>query len=124
MGHIARHDTDATSSAVETIGGHFSGPVVAVCAFGAVAELVFSRLQNVPTLPWLRGSLHLIRVDELGCVSQVPNSIDPDEIIMLEAPSSQKDKAAAAESGYWDVLRLCASLGMIEGRGIFSEPNG
>lgn len=123
MGRIAGLGTETAFSAVETIGGHFAGPVVAVCAFGAVAELLFSRLQSLPTLPWLRGRLHLIRVDELGCVSQVPNSIDPDEIIMIEAPDSQKDQAAAAESGYWDVLRLCASLGMIEGRGIVSEPS-
>ena len=103
------------------VGGTRSGPTLVVAGYAAIAGDVYDRLLDLPTLPWLRGSLVLITLEALDITAldaEVVEAIGPvDRTLHLPFPM-REDRDAAVRDGYWAVLHLCAELGMISGRGI------
>lgn len=102
--------------------GASAGPQVAVLGSCAAAELAFDRLMNIPTLPWMRGNLVLIQIDALDAAfSQIDalESLGPiDRTITLPRASAVVPTEAEVRQYYQSVLRVCAELGMISGRGL------
>lgn len=111
------------------IGGLLHGPDVAVSCQAALAKQVFQRLLLIPSLNRMKGRLFLISLDRLedpqGCVSLhellgLGRAVDG----ILTLPPVELDtldEAAAMElvrRNYFAVLRLCARMGMVNGRGI------
>jgi hypothetical protein len=96
-------------------GGDRPGPI----------ETVARRMIKLPTLPWIWGHIYLISSDMISSGQQVdvtsclPNVIFDD--ITISAASNQ-DSTDTLDAAYWTVLRLCARLGMIQGRGVATEP--
>ncbi len=122
--------TSAGSGAVigYRLQGGRAGPSVLVAGHNPFAEGIYDRLMALPTLPWLRGSLCLIILetfDNEAC----PDSLltDPsdkfDEVLFLPYSPETENGPEMIKEGYWMVLRLCAQLGMIDGRGVSSARN-
>lgn len=110
------------------IGGAFAGPKLLVTADMSLLASVFDRLSNLPTLPWMRGELWMINLNAFddSAKLQVPSSLwdTPfDATIMLPYEHSGFPEKSAIAEGYWTVLRLCADLGMISGRGVHAVSN-
>ncbi|SPH23973.1 hypothetical protein DEA8626_03050 [Defluviimonas aquaemixtae] len=103
------------------IGGIRPGPTAVVAGHSPIAQDIYERLLDLPTLPWLRGSLVLITLDALDVASIDDELIDligpVDRTLHLPFPS-REDHDEAVRQGYWTVLKLCAQLGMISGRGV------
>jgi hypothetical protein len=103
------------------IAGARPGPTVVVAGYAPVAHDIFDRLLNLPTLPWLRGSLVLISLDALDVAivdEELANQIGHVDRTLHLPFSANRDHATATREGYWAVLKLCAQLGMISGRGV------
>lgn len=104
------------------IGGR-PGPCIMIAGFSPVAHAVFDRLLTIPTLPWLRGTLYMMMPDGLDQIDGqsvagfVPDG-QVDEVMFLPDSGSREGFIDAVREGYWMTLRLCARLGMIDGRGI------
>lgn len=107
------------------IGGVRPGPTAVVAGYSPVAQEIYERLLDLPTLPWLRGSLVLITLDALDVAlidDEMIDLIGPvDRTLHLPFPT-RTNREAAVREGYWAVLKLCAQLGMISGRGV-GRPN-
>ena len=104
-------------------GGFNAGPSLLVAGHDPVATMVYDRLLQLPTLAWMRGSLTLVFLHALERDSMTPRletlvAPKPDEIAFLPYQMDEAFHEEAAKEGYWTVLRLCASIGMISGRGI------
>lgn len=111
------------------IGGARPGPNIIVSCFSPVAGGVLDRLMSLPTIPWLRGTICLIMVDQLDDqVGPEPLLYGPgervDEILFLPYHSDLVGEPKAIKDGYWLILRLCARLGMIDGRGVIRDASG
>ena len=109
------------------IGGFYPGPKVLVAGHDPVASRVYERLVQLPTLGWMRGSLTLVCLNLMereGLQAHFGTTIaeHPDELVFLPYHLDARHHAAAARQGYWTVLRACAQLGMIEGRGLTYQP--
>lgn len=107
------------------IGGACPGPSAVLAGHPALIEALFDRFIAVPTLPWMWGSLHLVSLEfvEDGDLTELQTflpTVRVDGLIMLPYSKIDGGYAAAIEQGYWAGLRLCAQLGMIEGRGVKS----
>ena len=111
------------------VGGLMAGPNVVVACEAALARQVYQRLLLIPSLNRLRGRLFLISLDrlddlqELGSLRGLLGVTGPvDNILTLPAVELETlDETAAAElirRNYYGVLRLCARMGMVQGRGI------
>ncbi len=111
------------------VGGLMEGPNVVVACQAALARQVYQRLLLIPSLNRLKGRLFLISLDrlddlqELGSLRGLLGVRDPiDNILTLPAAELDTlDETAAAElvrRNYYAVLRLCARMGMVQGRGI------
>lgn len=103
------------------IGGSRPGPTVVVAGYAPVANDIYERLLDLPTLPWLRGSLVLITLDALDIATideELTDLIGPVDRTLHLPFRAGRDHVDAAREGYWTVLKLCAQLGMISGRGI------
>lgn len=103
--------------------GAKTGPQVAAAGACPSAEVVFNRLLSIPTLPWLRGNLILLRLDVLDDIFAELSSLaslgEIDRTVMLPWVSSEEDDdQAVLRRSYQMVLRACADLGMISGRGV------
>lgn len=105
--------------------GQASGPQVAVFGACVSAAHAFDRLLSIPTLPWMRGNLVLIRADALECIVSDLSSLvrvgTVDRTLILPWTNLDQADPVLVRRYYRDVLRTCARLGMISGRGIF-EP--
>jgi len=104
-------------------GGGQAGPNVMAAAYGQISEYLFDRLAELPTIPWMWGKLFIVNLDaltdtELRNPARLIAETPIDEVLMLPVAALQGDDATAAEQSYWATLKLCASLGMIQGRGI------
>lgn len=103
------------------IGGTRPGPTVVVSGHSQIAGEIYERLLELPTLPWVRGSLVLITLDALDLSAideELIELIGPvDRTLHLPFPTSD-DRDGAVRRGYWSVLKFCARLGMISGRGV------
>ena len=106
------------------IGGCKPGPDILVAGFRPVADKVFDRLLTIPSLPRLRGTLYLIRLEALadtapGADIAGLSGKDFDKTIILPLNAvSDSDVDLIAES-YQRVFGMCAELGMIQGRGLY-----
>lgn len=98
--------------------GAKQGPQLVVTGHGRMASRVFERLLGIPTLPWLRGALVLIRLDSIE---------DADADLDQFADFGVIDRTLALEDGLVDQVKLrnyrlvlgaCTQLGMIDGRGV------
>jgi len=112
-----------TSTIGYRLGGFNAGPSVVVAGYSPIAGAVYDRLISLPTISWMRGTLTLIFLDELDRCGPVSSTItdgvqEPNELHFLPSNFDEPFNEAAIRSGYWSTLRLCASLGMIAGRGI------
>lgn len=105
--------------------GHAAGPQVAVIGACASAGQAFDRLLSIPTLPWMRGNLVLIRADVLECIVGDLSSLTQvgavDRTMILPWTNLEQADPVLVRRYYRDVLRACARLGMISGRGVY-EP--
>lgn len=110
------------------IGALQPGPNVVVTCEGQLARQVYLRLLLIPSLNRIRGTLYLLTVEPLG---DLPAATTLRDLLQLgpvdgalNIPGvdlSALDEAAVQQTirrNYWAVLRLCAKLGMIAGRGI------
>lgn len=111
------------------VGGLVNGPDVVVACQAALARQVYQRLLLIPSLNRLKGKLFLISLDrlddlqELGSLRGLLGVNGPiDHILTLPAVELDTlDEIAATElvrRKYYAVLRLCARMGMVQGRGI------
>lgn len=102
--------------------GASAGPQVVAAGVCPSAEQVFERLLRIPTLPWMRGALVLIRLDALDDMLGDLNGLAPlgpiDRTIILPWSSANRPSEAEVRRNYHLVLRACADLGMISGRGV------
>ncbi len=102
--------------------GHRSGPQLVVAGVCPAAGEVFDRILQIPTLPWMRGTLTLIMLDVLDASIGDVNHFDPlgpiDRTIMLSSMENGSSNEGDMKRHYHSVLRACAALGMIAGRGI------
>lgn len=105
------------------IGGFRPGPRLLVAGHDPVASLVYDRLLALPTLGWMRGKLTLVRLnlmEQEGLAAHFGTTVPehPDDILFLPYRLDEVHHPRATRMGYWSVLRSCAQLGMIDGRGI------
>ena len=102
------------------------GPQVVVAGSCDASTAVFERLLAIPTLPWLRGNLVLILLDALDDIVHDISSIESighvDRTIMLANSPTDDGGKALNQKNYHMILRVCAELGMISGRGVASAP--
>lgn len=104
--------------------GGFSGPTLAVLGHGANAEAVFDRLLSIHSLRWMHGTLVLLRIDEgLDLLADIERNggIGPIDRTMV-LPLSDVASAQPDRWPHTSVLRFCATLGMIDGRGLPPTP--
>ncbi|SPH24984.1 hypothetical protein DEA8626_04016 [Defluviimonas aquaemixtae] len=103
------------------VGGIRPGPTAVVAGYSPIARDIYGRLLELPSLSRLRGSLVLITLDALDVTSideKLVEQIGPvDRTLHLPFPSGE-ERETAVRQGYWTVLKLCAQLGMISGRGV------
>lgn len=106
------------------LGGYLSGPSIVALGHDPVAGAVFERLLSVPTLAWMRGRLSLVFSDRICSRgwTEIVQDGHVNQTILLPISGSPKRLSTNIDAGYWAVLRTCAYLGMIEGRGIQIRP--
>jgi len=115
------------------IGGHSAGPNIVVAGSTRLTGQVYQRLLLLPTLSRLKGQLFLLDLDRLDGpdgIETVRDLLPEDAEIdgQLFLPFVGVDdmwgdvQHGAVKEAYWSVLRLCAALGMISGRGIPEQP--
>ena len=101
--------------------GTRAGPHLVVAGHDAMAQEVFDRLIAIPTLPWMRGCITMVRLDLLGDIEADLAALSPfgavDRTIALPLSDGVSDELAIRR-GYHSVLSACADLGMISGRGV------
>lgn len=115
----------------DTIGyrvdGAESGPTLLASGYRATITPVFQRLARLPSLPRLRGHLLLAYVDDIhipACETKLDRlfdeAIDRSVFLAFERwPETEPAIVARFErESYWTILKVCANLGMISGRGI------
>lgn len=120
-----------TPSGGESIGfridGAESGPTMLASGYRGTITPVFRRLARLPSLPRLRGRLLLAYVDVIqirGAETRLDSLFDEaiDRSVFLgfeRRPDTTPEVVARFErEAYWTILRVCAGLGMIAGRGI------
>lgn len=112
------------------IDGAESGPTMLASGYRETITPVFRRLARLPSLPRLRGRLLLAYVDGIhapGSETRLDNlfdeSIDRSVFLGFERrPETEPEVVVRFErESYWTILRICAGLGMIAGRGIPAE---
>ncbi|MGJ8603274.1 MAG: hypothetical protein ACSHXH_04035 [Marivita sp.] len=99
--------------------GTAPGPQLVVASHCQTSAHVFERLLNIPTLPWMRGNLVLIRLDALDDLVMDITSIAHigivDRTMILTENTTDPN---VQRRNYHMILRACAQLGMISGRGV------
>lgn len=111
------------------ISGSTAGPNIVVACQDALARRVYQRILLIPSLNRIKGHLFLISSDRLGNLRELESlrgllGVDGpiDHIMTLPAVKfdTLNDTAVteAVRQNYFAVLRLCAQMGMVQGRGI------
>lgn len=108
------------------IGGHAPGPEVLVIGYRAATAIAFHRLAQLPSLPFLLGRLTVAyqeAIDDetsgIGYMDLFNDRIYGSLFIGYDATEATTGTRSRIEKDtYWSVLRLCAKLGMISGRGV------
>lgn len=106
------------------VGGHRPGPNALVAGYQPVADRVFDALLALPTLPWLRGTLYLVRIEALGGGlaagdAEALSDVQFDRTLILPLRAASPGSIDVTAECYRRVLGLCAELGMIQGRGLY-----
>ncbi len=113
------------------IGGHTPGPEAIVIGHRAATATAFNRLAQLPSLPFLVGRLTLVYQEALdddasgiGYMDVVPNPVYGSLFIgcIPDMATSSATRRRIDNETYWATLRLCAKLGMINGRGVPPAP--
>ena len=106
------------------LAGKRAGPSVLVLAHAPMADILFQRIAALPTIPWMRGTLYLVAHEALDTIHACNDMDDVviDQSLVLPFPQSFQSQEAAVIQGYHEILRFCAALGMIEGRGVRPAP--
>ena len=122
-GYVEVLSTERTGTAYGyRLFGAQAGPQVVVAGSCSEAEQVFDRLLAIPTLPWIRGNLVLLRLDVLDNLYHDLRSLASvgrvDEIVFLPWTCSDEGNEQLARRNFHMVLRMCTQLGMINGRGV------
>lgn len=115
----------------DTIGyrvdGAENGPTMLASGYRDTITPVFRRLAKLPSLPRLRGHLLLAYVDGIhipGSEAKLDGLFDEavDGSVFLgferKVDTAPEIVARFERESYWTILRVCANLGMIAGRGI------
>ena len=105
------------------LGGAQPGPNVLVAGHAPIADTIYDRVMALPTLPWMYGKLYLIVLDALdkGTIGDPLNFVPEeqiDEVLFLPFCRQSAFADDAAKQGYRTLLKTCARLGMINGRGV------
>lgn len=96
--------------------GSSAGPEILVAAPKDLAEAVFKRLLNLPTLPWMSGAIRFVALDEAQSTFHGEETFD--EMLCLPRVLDQELDEQSIHHALLTTLRLCAKLGMISGRGL------
>ena len=100
------------------VSGRKAGPTLLVAAEAPGTHDVFRRLLSIPTLPWLRGNLFLLRFDGM-CHSVAERTLEKMGSQLEDLDGSLfLTESSDLQAGYWSILRFCARYGMISGRGV------
>ncbi|GGE48835.1 hypothetical protein [Actibacterium pelagium] len=98
------------------------GPQVVVAGHCTSTVKVFERLLAIPTLPWMRGNLVLIRLDALDDLIHDITSIASigvvDRTVILADSVSEEGDEKLQRRNYHMILRTCSQMGMVAGRGV------
>jgi len=104
------------------------GPFLLVCGRGAICNPAFERIMELPSLPWLRGTLvlsYIGQVDVAGRSQLSPGANAAarcDATLFLDFMGDHEGaRIAYADEAYWTILRKMTELGMIAGRGVPSK---
>ncbi len=102
--------------------GRSPGPQVVVAGSFSSASEVYDRLLQIPSLPWMRGSIVLVDLERLEAVA-AHEKIDGigavDRTITLPWIDPEVEDDAVVRSVCQMILGICAELGMVTGRGIY-----
>ena len=108
--------------------GGSSGPQLVVAGVCDMTDEVFDRIMRIPTLPWMRGSLVLIRLNALDDLFTDLARLNPlgtvDRTLVLPWPDDKVLNAFVLRRNYHLILRTCSDLGMIAGRGVARPTTG
>ena len=102
--------------------GSRAGPQIVAAGDCEMTDQVFDRLLSIPTLPWMRGNLILIRLNALHDIVENIEALRPvgkiDRTVLLPWSDGSASDARRVTRGYHTILRACTDLGMIAGRGV------
>ena len=97
-----------------------SGPQIVVAGTCATAEVLVRRLTSIRTLPWVRGSLVLIRLDVLdgllGDIGKVLPLGEIERVIVLPWIDLDAADKAPLRRAYRAVLQACSDLELVSRR--------
>lgn len=117
---LTTHNTGAVYG--HRLVGAAAGPQVLIAGFCPSAEQVFERILSIPTLPWMRGTLLLVRLELLDDLPEDLSSYSGfgkvDHTVVLPWCESCELDETHIRRCYYMTLRTCADLGMISGRGV------
>ncbi len=92
------------------------GPQILVAAPKHLAEEVFKRMLNLPTLPWMSGAIQIVELEDAQNTYHSEETFD--EMLCLPCVQDQELDDESIRRALLTTLRLCAKLGMISGRGL------
>lgn len=99
-----------------SLGGLRAGPTLLVATGPGLYAPLHRRLAALPSLPWMRGRLLLIRLSD---AEDGLDEIWVDDMVCL--PQEARN-GATVPAAYWTVLRKATAMGMIDGRGVPLAP--
>ncbi len=107
-------------------GGSFPGPSALIAGKSTLIESLSDRLHQLPTLPWMWGRLYLVEIDgiELLDMRDAQSALAHvrfDDVILLPHTNDFANWQGTVDQAYWTTLKLCRRLGMIEGRGVYTQ---
>lgn len=101
--------------------GAKAGPQLVIGGHGWIAEATYDRLRSIPTLPWMRGNLVLVRFDLLSDGFRALDALadlGPTDRTVHLTTIGPFQGADPVGTNTQRVLRAARDLGMIEGRGV------
>ena len=118
---VLTSDKDGTPFGYRLVGAR-TGPQVVIAGTCPTSDVIFDRLMSLPTLPWMRGNLVLIRLDAmdgmLGDLTEISSLGEIDRTLVLPWGDKNCLNETAIRRSYHAVRRVCTDMGMISGRGV------
>jgi hypothetical protein len=90
------------------------GPSLAVIGRVGDMEKIAARMDKIPSLAYMRGSITIYAVDEMAEATHVP---EVDDVLVL-LDRSEVNTCNPRAALYWKILARAAALGIIAGRGV------